>query len=55
MYIHTYHSRFVPEGVAEISKIHRDNHVLPKLFSYEEYSRRDSKTGKLIILLLIYN
>jgi hypothetical protein len=29
-YIHTYHSRFIPEGVAEISQIHRDAHVLPK-------------------------
>jgi hypothetical protein len=27
-YIHTYHSRFIPEGVAEVS------HVLPKLLSY---------------------
>jgi hypothetical protein len=35
-YIHTYHSRFIPEGVAEASQILRDAHVLPKLFSYYE-------------------
>jgi hypothetical protein len=41
-YIHTYHSRFIPEGVSEASQIYlRDAHVLPKLFSYEEYNRRD--------------
>jgi hypothetical protein len=35
-YIHTYHSRFIPEGVAEASQIFlRDAHVLPQLFSYE--------------------
>jgi hypothetical protein len=35
---HTYHSRFIPEGVAEASQIFlRDAHVLPKLVSYEEY------------------
>jgi hypothetical protein len=34
--VHTYHSRFIPEGVAEASQIFlRDSHVLPKLFSYE--------------------
>jgi hypothetical protein len=39
-YIHTYHSRFIPEGVAEVSQIFlRD--VLPKLVSYEEHCRRD--------------
>jgi hypothetical protein len=32
IYIHTYHSRFIPEGVAEISQTFlRDTHVLPKL------------------------
>jgi hypothetical protein len=42
MYIHTYHSRFIPEGVAEVSQIFlRDTHVLPKLVSYEEHYRRD--------------
>jgi hypothetical protein len=31
VYIHTYYSRFIPEGVAEASKIFlRDAHVLPK-------------------------
>jgi hypothetical protein len=31
-YIHTYHSRFILEGVAEASQIFlRDAHVLPKL------------------------
>jgi hypothetical protein len=38
--IHTYHSRFIPEGVAEASQILlRDAHVLPKLLSCEEYCR----------------
>jgi hypothetical protein len=41
-YIHTYHSRFIPEGLAEISQIIlRDTLVLPTLVSYEEYCRRD--------------
>jgi hypothetical protein len=41
-YIHTYHSRVIPEGVAEVSQIFlRDTHVLPKLVSYEEHCRRD--------------
>jgi hypothetical protein len=41
-YIHTYHSRFIPEGVAEVSQIFlRDTHVLPKLVRYEEHCRRD--------------
>jgi hypothetical protein len=40
--IHTYHSRFIPERVAEASQIFlRDAHVLPKLLSYKEYCRRD--------------
>jgi hypothetical protein len=40
-YIHTYHSRLIPEGVAEATHIlPRDTHVLPKLLSYEEYCRR---------------
>jgi hypothetical protein len=44
-YIHTYHSRFIPEvplrgGITDIS-LDRDAHVLPKLLSYEEYYRRD--------------
>jgi hypothetical protein len=44
VYIHTYtyHSRCIPEGVAEISQIFlRDTHVLLKLVSYEEHCRRD--------------
>jgi hypothetical protein len=41
-YIHTYHSRFIPEGVAEVTQIFlRDTYVLPKLVSYEEHCRRD--------------
>jgi hypothetical protein len=40
--IHTYHSRFIPEGVAEASQILlRDAHVLPKLLSCEGYCGRD--------------
>jgi hypothetical protein len=40
--IHTYHSRFIPEGVAEVSQIFlRDTHLLPKLVSYEELCRHD--------------
>jgi hypothetical protein len=42
--IHTYHSRFIPKGVAEVSQIFlRDTHVLPKLVSYEEHCRRDRR------------
>jgi hypothetical protein len=26
----SYHSRFIPEGVAETSQIHRDAHILPE-------------------------
>jgi hypothetical protein len=34
--LHTYHSRFIPEGVAEASHIFlQDAYVLPKLFSYK--------------------
>jgi hypothetical protein len=41
-YIHTYQSRFSPEGIAKASQIFlRDVHVLPKLLSYLEYYRRD--------------
>jgi hypothetical protein len=40
--LHIYHSRFILEGVAEVSQIFlRDTHVLPKLVSYEEHCRRD--------------
>jgi hypothetical protein len=57
-YIHTYHSRFIPEGVAEVSQIFlRDTHVLPKLVSYEEqqcsyHVCRDVTGGKLIAVFL---
>jgi hypothetical protein len=41
-YIHTYHSRFIPGGAAEVSQIFlRNTHVLPKLVSYEEHCRHD--------------
>jgi hypothetical protein len=47
--VHTYHSRFIPEGVAEVSQIFpRDTHVLPKFVSYEEHLRG----GKPIAVLL---
>jgi hypothetical protein len=40
--MYVYHSRFIPEGVAEVSQIFlRDTHVLLKLVSYEEHCRRD--------------
>jgi hypothetical protein len=36
-YMHSYHSRFIPQGVAEASRIFlRDAHFLPKLIYYEE-------------------
>jgi hypothetical protein len=36
------HSRFILEGVADVSQIFlRDAHVLPKLLSYEEHYGRD--------------
>jgi hypothetical protein len=42
IHTYTYHSRFIPEGVAEVSQIFlRDTHVLPKLVSYDEQCRRD--------------
>jgi hypothetical protein len=38
--VHTYHSRFIPEGVAEVSQIFlRNTHVLPTLVNYEEHCR----------------
>jgi hypothetical protein len=41
-YMHIYHSRFIPEGVAEASQIFfRGALVIPKLLSYVEYCRRD--------------
>jgi hypothetical protein len=49
--IHTYHSRFIPERVAEVSQIFLgDTHVLPKLASYEEHC--DVIGGKPIAVLL---
>jgi hypothetical protein len=37
IYLHTYLSRFIPEGVAEASQTFlRDAHVLPKLVNYED-------------------
>jgi hypothetical protein len=42
IHIHTYHSRPIPEGVADASQILlRDAHVLSKLLSCEQYRRRD--------------
>jgi hypothetical protein len=39
-YIHTYHSRLIPEGVAEASQIFlRDAHVLQKLYSLPKHGR----------------
>jgi hypothetical protein len=35
-YMNTYHSRFIPEGVAEASQVFfQDAQALPKLFSYK--------------------
>jgi hypothetical protein len=52
--IHTYHSRFIPEGVAEVYQIFlRDTHVLPKLVSYENTA--DVTDGKPIAVLLQSN
>jgi hypothetical protein len=42
IYIHTFHSRFIPERVVEASQIFlRDTYVFPKLLGYDEYCRRD--------------
>jgi hypothetical protein len=39
--IHSYHSRFIPEGVVKASLIFLpDAQDVPKLLSYEEYCRR---------------
>jgi hypothetical protein len=38
LFIHTYHSRFIPKVVADASQVFLwDAHVLPKCLSYEEY------------------
>jgi hypothetical protein len=51
IYIHTYHSRFIPEGVAEVSQISlRDTHVLPKLLAMRNTA--DVKGVKPIAVLL---
>jgi hypothetical protein len=42
--LHTYHLRFIPQGVAEASRIFLpDARILPKLLSYEEYCIRDRR------------
>jgi hypothetical protein len=54
-YIHTYHSRFIPEGVAEVSQIFlRDTHVLPKLVSYEEHCRRNFEIETMSYYVINY-
>jgi hypothetical protein len=51
--IHTYHSRFIPEGVAEVSQIFfRDTHVLPKLVRYLMRNTAGVRGGKPIAVLL---
>jgi hypothetical protein len=48
--LHTYHSRFILEGVEEVSQIFlRDTHVLPKLVNM---NTADVKDGKPIAVLL---
>jgi hypothetical protein len=48
--IKTYHTRFIPEGVAEVSQIFlRDTHVLSKLVSYGNTA--DVTGGKSIVEL----
>jgi hypothetical protein len=50
--IHTYHSRLIPEGVAEVSQIFlRDTHVLPK-FKLAMRITADVTGGKPIAVLL---
>jgi hypothetical protein len=50
IHIHTYHSRFIPEGVAEVSQIFlRDTHILPKLAMR---NTADVTGGKPIAVLL---
>jgi hypothetical protein len=49
IYIHTYHSRFIPEGVVEAYQILlRDIYVLPKLLSYE--NTIDVTGGKPVVI-----
>jgi hypothetical protein len=48
LYIHTYHSRFIHDGLAEISQVFlRDTHVLPKSVR----NTADVTGGKPIALL----
>jgi hypothetical protein len=50
--IHTYRSRFIPEGVAEASQMFlRDTRVLPKLLSHKEHCTVAG--GKLCAVLYI--
>jgi hypothetical protein len=52
-YIPTYHSRFIPEGVAEVSQIFlRDTHVLPKKKKLAMRNTADVTGGKPIAVLL---
>jgi hypothetical protein len=49
--LYTYHLRFIPEGVAEVSQIFlRDTHVLVKLASYEEHCRCDRWSAHLRLI-----
>jgi hypothetical protein len=51
LYIHTCHSRFIPEGVAEASQTFlRDTHVLPTLVSLKNTA--DVTGGKHIAVSL---
>jgi hypothetical protein len=48
--LHTYHSRFIPEGVAETSQIFlRDTHILSKLLATRNTA--DVTGGKTIAIL----
>jgi hypothetical protein len=52
-FIHTYHSRFIPKGVAEASQIFlRNNHVLPKLLSYASYIVKKQSRFPLSVLII---
>jgi hypothetical protein len=57
--MYTYHTRFIPEDVAEVSQIFlRDTHVLPKFVSNEEHCRRDicifdEMMTNIIIIIII--
>jgi hypothetical protein len=55
--LHTYHSRFIPEGVAEASQIlRRDAHVLPKLAmrnTADVTAPYDPKLPQVLMLLIL--